>query len=198
MNAMRQISAFNALIVALTLAISVCLSTPSTAQSGPLGLFEALEAPNLWKDIPKNDWTLRAIMTLRSAGFVVGYPDGYFSGKRDLTRYEGAVAIQRMLRLGEAKLKTLTPELRGLLKSLQEEFKDEISYLEQPPASRSKRMDRLMSFGTAPISLGNYIEKSWPILRCDPPSGGQTLLSSFRLPAYARVRVKGCVGGFLE
>jgi len=153
----------------------------------------------MWKDIPKNDWTLRAVSVLRAAGFLKGYPENYFSGRRELTRYEGAIATQRILRLGEAKLKTLTPELRGLLTSLQEEFKDEISYLEQPPASRSKRMDRLMSFVTpVPITLGTYVEKSWPILRCDPPSGGQTLFSGFRLPAYARVRVKSCVGGFLE
>src|SRR5947209_15597237 len=48
-------------------------------------------------DVPTDHWAYDAVNELASRGIVNGYPDGTFGGKRALTRYEFAVAIQRML-----------------------------------------------------------------------------------------------------
>jgi hypothetical protein len=42
-------------------------------------------------------WAYDAVNQLANRGIFTGYPDGTFSGKRALTRYEFAVALQRML-----------------------------------------------------------------------------------------------------
>jgi predicted porin len=48
-------------------------------------------------DVPNNHWAYDAVQQLAQRGIFTGYPDGTFSGKRALTRYEFAVALQRML-----------------------------------------------------------------------------------------------------
>src|SRR5436190_11839873 len=42
-------------------------------------------------------WAYDAVNQLQQRGIFTGYPDGTFGGKRALTRYEFAVALQRML-----------------------------------------------------------------------------------------------------
>jgi S-layer family protein len=48
-------------------------------------------------DVPTDHWAYDAVNELAQRGIVNGYPDSTFGGKRALTRYEFAVAIQRML-----------------------------------------------------------------------------------------------------
>jgi hypothetical protein len=48
-------------------------------------------------DVPEKHWAYDAVQQLAQRGIFTGYPDGTFSGKRALTRYEFAVALQRML-----------------------------------------------------------------------------------------------------
>lgn len=48
-------------------------------------------------DVPMNHWAYDAVTQLAQRGIFTGYPDNTFSGKRALTRYEFAVALQRML-----------------------------------------------------------------------------------------------------
>jgi hypothetical protein len=50
-----------------------------------------------FEDLPRDDWTYEAVTYLAKRGFFTGYPDGRFKGKRALTRYEFAVALQRLL-----------------------------------------------------------------------------------------------------
>src|SRR5258707_1018672 len=58
----------------------------------------AQQAPDMFKDMDPNHWAYQATENLRSKGILIGYPDGYFRGKRTLTRYEFAVAIDRLLK----------------------------------------------------------------------------------------------------
>src|ERR1044071_4956103 len=58
----------------------------------------AQNAPDMFKDQDPNHWAYAATESLRSKGIVIGYPDGYFRGKRTLTRYEFAVALDRALK----------------------------------------------------------------------------------------------------
>src|SRR5437016_14651683 len=55
-------------------------------------------APDMFKDLDTTHWAYAATESLRSKGIVIGYPDGYFRGKRTLTRYEFAVALDRALK----------------------------------------------------------------------------------------------------
>jgi hypothetical protein len=53
--------------------------------------------PGPFTDVPVQQWPYDAVQTVAQEGLFTGYPDGTFSGKRALTRYEFAVALQRML-----------------------------------------------------------------------------------------------------
>src|SRR5438128_7611445 len=65
-------------------AAALCLGRPAYAQ----GVFA---------DVPQGHWAYDAVNELAAHGIFTGYPDQTFGGKRALTRYEFAVAIQRML-----------------------------------------------------------------------------------------------------
>ena len=49
-------------------------------------------------DTPTNHWAYEAVQDLAKKGIVIGYPDGTYGGKRPMTRYEFAVALDRALR----------------------------------------------------------------------------------------------------
>ena len=72
------------------LGASLCLSLAATAM--------AQTPPEAFKDVDRSHWAYDAVESLRQKGIVVGYPDGYFRGKRTLTRYEFAVALDRALK----------------------------------------------------------------------------------------------------
>ena len=57
---------------------------------------QAQAAPFL--DTPTNHWAYEAVQDLAKKGIVIGYPDGTYGGKRPMTRYEFAVALDRALR----------------------------------------------------------------------------------------------------
>ena len=52
---------------------------------------------NPFQDVPMTHWAYDAVNQLAQRGIFTGYPDGTFGGRRALTRYEFAVALQRML-----------------------------------------------------------------------------------------------------
>lgn len=66
--------------------LAVSLATPSNAQG------------KLFQDVPQSHWAYEAVSALQSKDILKGYPDGYFRGKRPLTRYEFAVALDRALK----------------------------------------------------------------------------------------------------
>jgi uncharacterized coiled-coil protein SlyX len=80
------------------IALALCLGRPAYAQAqGPFA------------DVPTDHWAYDAVNELAALGIFNGYPDSTFGGKRALTRYEFAVALQRMLqdvqrRIDAAKL----------------------------------------------------------------------------------------------
>jgi hypothetical protein len=48
-------------------------------------------------DVSANHWAYQAVTDLANEGYVKGYPDGNFLGKRALTRYEFATVIDRIV-----------------------------------------------------------------------------------------------------
>jgi hypothetical protein len=77
-----------ALLAGVVLGASTLLPSAAHAQAGGRGPFA---------DVPETHWAYDAVRQLAQRGVFTGYPDGTFSGKRALTRYEFAVALQRML-----------------------------------------------------------------------------------------------------
>lgn len=69
-------------------ALGIGALLPSAAQAQGGGPFA---------DVPTTHWAYDAVQSLAQKGIFTGYPDGTFQGKRALTRYEFAVALQRML-----------------------------------------------------------------------------------------------------
>jgi hypothetical protein len=50
-----------------------------------------------FSDVPADHWAYQAVTDLQAKKILIGYPDGFFKGKRVLTRYEFAVALKRAL-----------------------------------------------------------------------------------------------------
>lgn len=118
-----------------------------------LALAVPVFAQGPFADVPVDHWAYEAVQQLQDKGIVIGYPDGTFSGKRALTRYEFALALSRAIPvicqecgngtatgaapvtdehindLIDQKLKNLKPEdLSALNKSI-DEFRDELSQM---------------------------------------------------------------------
>lgn len=75
-------------------------------------------------DVPAGHWAKDAIDRLVSRGIILGYPDGTFRGTQNLTRYEAAVIIARLLeqiRSGDVPAGSLnTEDLTALQNAVQE------------------------------------------------------------------------------
>jgi hypothetical protein len=54
-------------------------------------------AAEMFADVPTEHWAYQAVNNLQERGIVIGYPDGTFGGKRAMTRYEFAVATDRLM-----------------------------------------------------------------------------------------------------
>lgn len=67
----------------ISAALSLALALPVGAQMFP--------------DVPTDHWAYQAVANLQERGIVIGYPDGTFGGKRAMTRYEFAVATDRLI-----------------------------------------------------------------------------------------------------
>jgi hypothetical protein len=54
-------------------------------------------AQGAFADVPSDHWAYDAVQELAQSGIVIGYPDGTFKGQRQMTRYEFAMAISRLV-----------------------------------------------------------------------------------------------------
>ena len=57
----------------------------------------AMPAQANFPDVSADHWAYEAVVELQAAGIVEGYPDGEFKGQQNMTRYEMALIIARML-----------------------------------------------------------------------------------------------------
>ena len=67
----------------IALLLVVALATPAIGASFP--------------DVPSNHWSYQAINDLVAAGVIEGYPDGTYKGQKNLTRYEIAMIVSRLM-----------------------------------------------------------------------------------------------------
>ena len=71
-------------------------------------------AANPFSDVTPDDWAFQAVSDLSAQGVVEGYPDGSFKGERNMTRYELAQIIARLM----AKEDQLNAEQQATLDKL--------------------------------------------------------------------------------
>lgn len=152
---MRKVTTF------LGATLSMAWLVPTMAQA---------QAPDMFKDLDTSHWAYQAVENLRSKNIVWGYPDGYFRGKRTLTRYEFAVALDRALKsippptggpagpagpagepgrqgetgpAGPQGPPGMTPEEVATFRRLMDEFKNELSSLGNNMGAVNRRLDSL-------------------------------------------------------
>lgn len=87
---------------ALSAVLGLALLTPTFAQQFP-------------DVVPPEHWAYDAVLRLKNAGLLVGYPDGRFRGPRNATRYEMAVAIHATYDF----LKKITDDHEARIKALE-------------------------------------------------------------------------------
>lgn len=75
-------------------------------------------AQDNFPDVSDNHWAFEALQNLKSAGILVGYPDGLFRGGRPASRYELAVAINSAY----TRLKGITDGLDSQIKAINDKL----------------------------------------------------------------------------
>ncbi len=102
-------------------------------------------AANPFSDVTPDDWAYAAVSDLSVQGVVEGYPDGTFKGERNMTRYELAQIVARLM----AKEDQLNAEQRATLNKLAAEFADELANLGVRVANLEKKVGNISWSGDA-------------------------------------------------
>ncbi len=102
-------------------------------------------AANPFSDVTADDWAYQAVSDLSAQGVVEGYPDGTFKGERNMTRYELAQIVARLM----AKEDQLNAEQQATLDKLAGEYADELANLGVRVSNLEKKVGNLYWFGDA-------------------------------------------------
>ena len=102
-------------------------------------------AANPFSDVSTDDWAYQAVADLSDQGVVIGYPDGTFRGERNITRYELAQIVARMM----AREDQLNAEQRATLEKLAGEYADELANLGVRVSKLEKKVGNLYWSGNA-------------------------------------------------
>ena len=102
-------------------------------------------AANPFSDVSTSDWAYQAVADLSDQGVVEGYPDGTFKGQNNITRYEMAQIIARLM----AKEDQLNAEQRATIDKLAGEYADELNTLGVRVADLEKKVGNLKFSGDA-------------------------------------------------
>ena len=105
-------------------------------------------------DTPTNHWAYEAVQDLAKKGIVIGYPDGTYGGKRPMTRYEFAVALDRALRTvsdmisanppaGTPPVSTVTQDDINRLQALIDKFRPELDTIQTNLTAAQDNIDAL-------------------------------------------------------
>ena len=113
-------------------------------------------AANPFSDVTPDDWAYQAVSDLSDQGVVEGYPDGTFKGERNMTCYELAQIIARLM----AKEDQLNAEQRATLDKLAGEYADELANLGVRVGNLEKKVGNIYWSGDARMryrdnSVGN-------------------------------------------
>ncbi len=115
-----------------------------------LMLLLAVPTFSAFVDVPADHWAYDALDKAIKSGILEGYPDGTYKGQRNMSRYELAMVIARLLdyidKIQPAKGEVTSAELeevKNIIKKLAAEFKDELAALEVKVDENGKRITEL-------------------------------------------------------
>jgi hypothetical protein len=95
---MNKLSTIFAVGVCAIAAVSCSANPTPVAKTAAKPVTEKATQGEPFKDVPVDHWAYQAVENLRQAGILKGYPDGSLRGKRTITRYEAAAALDRALK----------------------------------------------------------------------------------------------------
>ena len=110
-------------------------------------------AANPFSDVTADDWAYQAVSDLSAQGVVEGYPDGTFKGERNMTRYELAQIVARLM----AKEDQLNAQQQATLDKLAGEYADELANLGVRVSNLEKKVGNISWSGDARM---RYINKA--------------------------------------
>lgn len=98
-----------------------------------------------FSDVPAGHWAKEAVEALAAKGIILGFPDGTFRGNENLTRYQAALIIYRLLQQIEEELKTqgTSPTMEALAPEDLEALKNAVQELAAELASLGVRVSAL-------------------------------------------------------
>ncbi len=116
-------------------------------------------AANPFSDVTPDDWAYQAVSDLSDQGVVEGYPDGTFKGERNVTRYEIAQIVARLM----AKEDQLNAEQQATLNKLAGEYADELANLGVRVSNLEKKVGNIYWSGDARMRYQDNATKadSW-------------------------------------
>ena len=112
-------------------------------------------AANPFSDVTPDDWAYQAVSDLSVQGVVEGYPDGSFKGERNMTRYELAQIIARLM----AKEDQLNAEQQATLDKLAGEYADELANLGVRVANLEKKVGNISWSGDARMQYQHVLDE---------------------------------------
>lgn len=104
-------------------------------------------AANPFADVSTSDWAYQAVVDLSDQGIVEGYPDGTFKGEKNVTRYEMAQIIARLM----AKEDQLNAEQQATINKLASEYADELANLGVRVSNLEKKVGNIYWSGDARV-----------------------------------------------
>ena len=113
-------------------------------------------AANPFSDVTPDDWAFQAVSDLSAQGVVEGYPDGSFKGERNMTRYELAQIIARLM----AKEDQLNAEQQATLDKLAGEYADELANLGVRVANLEKKVGNISWSGDARMQYQHNLKNA--------------------------------------
>ena len=117
-------------------------------------------AANPFADVSTSDWAYQAVADLSDQGIVEGYPDGTFKGQTNITRYEMAQIIARLM----AKEDQYNAEQRATIDKLAGEYADELDTLGVRVSNLEKKVGNISWSGDARMryqSKDNSADEAW-------------------------------------
>ncbi len=121
-------------------------STAATGNSSGLGVSVATGENNPFADVPTDSFAYKAIVRLHDLGYLKGYSDGLFKGQRNLTRYEMAVMVDRVVSEMEYQLQDPNGAMRmnaqatADARTLLDQYGSDIKDLQKKEAALDSRM----------------------------------------------------------
>lgn len=116
-------------------------------------------AANPFSDVSTSDWAYQAVSDLSDQGIVEGYPDGTFKGQQNMTRYELAQIIARLM----AKEDQLNAEQKATVDKLAAQYADELANLGVRVANVEKKLGNVSFTGDARLKYENTNHKSYEL-----------------------------------